>query len=141
MGPLKELSLSLLYKAFLRPLLTYVSHRWFPFLCVTNSIKLEHLHRAASRAISGCLLFSPISPLLSVASLLPLRIALTHFALSSHEKIFHYPNSFPILGLARLGVTPRLCRSFWKSFVVTHPLMFPSSSLRKILFACPPSPH
>ena len=46
-GPSKE-SLSLLYKAFLRPLLPYASRGWFPFLSVTNITKLERLHRAAS---------------------------------------------------------------------------------------------
>ena len=45
----------MLYKAFLRPLVTYASPGWFPFLIVTNVTKLERLHRAASRAISGYL--------------------------------------------------------------------------------------
>ena len=58
-GPSKE-SLSLLYKAFLRPLLTYALPGWFPFLSATNITKLEHLHRAASRAITGCF-SSPLS--------------------------------------------------------------------------------
>ena len=59
-GPSKE-SLSLLYKSFLRSLLTYASPRWFHFLSATNFTKLERLHRAASRAITGCLLSSPAS--------------------------------------------------------------------------------
>ena len=45
--------------------------------------------------------------------------------------------SFPISGLARLGVRPRLCRSSWRAFVSTHPLMLPSTSLREALLACP----
>ena len=53
-GPSKE-SHSVLYKSFLRSLLTYASPRWFPFLSATNFTKLERLHRAASRAITGCL--------------------------------------------------------------------------------------
>ena len=53
-GPSKE-SLSVLYKSFLRSLLTYASPGWFPFLSATNITKLERLHRAASRAITGCL--------------------------------------------------------------------------------------
>ena len=53
-GPSKEL-FSLMYKALLRPLLTYASPGWFPFLSVTNISELERLHRAASRAITGCL--------------------------------------------------------------------------------------
>ena len=67
-GPSKE-SLSLLYKSFLRYLLTYASPGWFPFLSATNFTKLERLHRAASHAITGCLSSSPIpcslSPLIS----------------------------------------------------------------------------
>ena len=53
-------SLSVLYKSFLRPLLTYASPGWFSFFSVTNITKLERLHRASSRAISNCLLSSPI---------------------------------------------------------------------------------
>ena len=69
-GPSKE-SLSLLYKAFLRPLLTYASPGWFPFLSATNSTKLERLHQAASRAITGCLSSSSIPLVLSEAFLSP----------------------------------------------------------------------
>ena len=64
-------SLSLLYKAFLRPLLTDASPGWFPFLSSINSTKLERLHRAASRAITGCLSSSPIPLLLSRPLYLP----------------------------------------------------------------------
>ena len=42
-GPSKE-SLSL-YKASLRPLLTYASPGWFPFLSATNLTKMERHHR------------------------------------------------------------------------------------------------
>ena len=83
-GPSKE-SLSVLYKSFLRPLLTFISLKWFPFLSATNITKLERLHRAASRAIAGCLSSSPVPLLLSEASLPPLRVTLTHFTLSSYE--------------------------------------------------------
>ena len=93
-GPSKE-SLSLLYKAFLRPLLTYALPGWFPFLNVTNITKLECLHRLASRTITSCLSSSPIS-LLSETSLLPLRVTLTHFALSSYERALRLPTSFTI---------------------------------------------
>ena len=139
MGPSKE-SLSLLYKAFLRPLLTYASPGWFPFLSVTNITKLKCLHRAASCAITGCLLSSPIPLLFSETSLPPLRITLTHFTLSSYEQALHLPTSFPISGLVRLGVKPRLCRSSWKAFASTHPLIPPSISPREALLACPPFP-
>ena len=42
-GPSKE-SLSVLYKSFLRPLLTYASPGWFPYLSATNFSKWERLH-------------------------------------------------------------------------------------------------
>ena len=104
-GSSKE-SLSLLYKSFLRSLLTYASPGWFPFLSATNLTKLERLHRAASRAITGCLSSSPIPLLLSEASLPPLRVTLTHFTLLSYERALRLPTSFLISYLARLGVKP-----------------------------------
>ena len=97
-SPYKE-SLSVLCKAFLRPLLTYASPGWLPFLSATNFTKLERLHRAASRAITGCLSASPIPLFLSEASLPPLRVTLTHFTLSSYERALRLPTSFPISGL------------------------------------------
>ena len=100
-GPSKE-SLSVLYKSFRRPLLTYASPGWFPFLSATNSTKLERLHRAASRAITGCLSSSPIPLLLTEASLPPLRVTLTHFTFLSYEWALRLPTSFPISGLSRL---------------------------------------
>ena len=137
MGPSKE-SLSVLYKFFFRSLLTYASPGWFPFLSVTNITKVERLHRAASRDITGCLSSSNIPLLLSEASLPPLRVTLTHFTLSSHERALCLPTSFPISGLASFGVKPRLCRSSWRAFASTHPLMLPSTSLSEDLLACPP---
>ena len=138
-GPSKE-SLSVLYKSFLRSLLTYASLGWFPLLSATNFTKLERLHRAASRAITGCLSSSPIPLLLTEASLPPLRVTLTHFTLFSHERALRLPTSFPISGLARLGVKPRLCRSSWRAFASTHPLMLPSTCSREALLAWPPCP-
>ena len=138
-GPSKE-SLSVLYKSFLRSLLTYASPGWFPFLSATNITKLERLHRAASRAITGCLSSSPIPLLLTEASLPPLRVTLTHFTLFSHERALRLPTSFPISGLARLGVKPRLCRSSWRALASTHPLMLPSTCSREAFLACPPCP-
>ena len=44
---------------------------------------------------------------------------------------------FPISGLARLGVKPRLCRSSWRAFASTHPLMLPSTCSREALLAFP----
>ena len=135
MGSSKE-SLSVLYKSFLRSLLTYASPGWYPFLSATNITKLERLHRAASRAITCCLSSSPIPLLLTEASLPPLRVTLTHFTLLSHERALRFPTSFPISGLARLGVKPRLCRSSWRAFASTHPLMLPSTCSREALVAC-----
>ena len=129
--PSKE-SLSLLYKSFLRPLLTYATPGWFPFSSATNFTKLERLHRAASRAITGCLSSSPIPLLLSEVSLPPLRVTLTHFTLLSYEWALCLPTSFPISGLARLEVKPRLCRSSWRAFASTHPLMLLSTSLERL---------
>ena len=68
-GPSKE-SFSVLYKSFLRSLLTYASPGWFPFLSATSFTKLERLLRAASRAITGCLSSSPIPLLLTSLPLL-----------------------------------------------------------------------
>ena len=135
MGPL-----FVLYKSFLRLLLTYASFRRFPFLSITDTTKLERLHRAASRAIFGFLSSSPILLLLFEASLPPLRVTLTHFTLLSYERALRLPTSFPISGLARLGVKPRLCRSSWRAFASTHPLMLPSTCSREALVACPTCP-
>ena len=136
-GPSKE-SLSVLYKSFLRSLLIYASPGWFPFLNATNLTKLERLHRAANRAITGCLSSSPIPLLLTEAFLSPLRVTLTHFTLLFYDRALRLPTSFLISGLARLGVKPRLCRSFWRAFASTHPLMLPSTSSREALLACLP---
>ena len=136
-GPSKE-SLSHLNKAFFRPLLLYVSPGWFPFLSAINFTKLKRLHRAASCAITGCLLSSSIPLLLSEASLPPLRVTLTHFTFLSCERALRLPTSFPISGLARLGVRPRFCRSSWRAFASTHPLMLPCTCSREALLACPP---
>ena len=138
---LSKESLSVLYKSFLRPLLTYASLRWFPFLCATNFTKLERLHRAASRVITGCLSSSPIPLLLTEASLPSLRVTVTRFTLSSYERALRLPTSFPISGLARPGVKPRLCRLSWRAFASTHPLMLPSTCSREALVACPLFPH
>ena len=105
-------------------------------LSVFNITKLERLHRVASRAITGFLSSSPIPPLLTESSLLPLRITLTYFTLFSYEQALRLPASFPISGLARFGVKPRL----WRAFASTHPLMLPSTCSREALVACLPFP-
>ena len=68
----------------------------------------------------------------------PLRVTLTHFTLFSYERALRLPTSFPISGLARLGVKPRLCRSSWRALASTHPLMLPSTCSREALLLCPP---
>ena len=113
-------SIFLLYKAFLWPLVTYASPGWFPFFSVTNTTKMERLHRAASRAITGCLSSSPIPLLFSEASLPSLRVTLIHFTLSSYKRALRLPTSFSISGLARLGVKPRL-QIVLESFCVHSP--------------------
>ena len=77
---------------------------------------------------------------LSEASLPPLQVTLTHFTLLSYEGALRLPTSFPISGLARLGVKPRLCRSSWRAFASTHPLMLPFTCYREALYACSPFP-
>ena len=67
-GPTKD-SLSFLYKAFLWPLLTYASPRWFPFSSNSNITELERLHQAPSPTNYGCLSSSPIPLLLFEGSL------------------------------------------------------------------------
>ena len=62
----------------------------------------------------------------------PLRVTRTHFTLFSYERALRFPTSFPISGLARFGVKPRLCRSSWRAFASTHPLMLPSTSSRVV---------
>ena len=86
----------------------------------------------------GCLSSFPIPLLLSEASLPPLRITLTHFTFLSYKLALRLPISFTISGLASLEVKPRLCRSSWRAFASTHPLMLPSTCSREALLACPP---
>ena len=122
-GPTKE-SLSLLYKAFVRPVLTYASPGWFPFLCDTTTNHLEVLHRAACRVITGCLSSNPSTLLLLEAQLLPLKLTLEHQALSSFERALRLPQDFSSLNaLATRNV----------------PLSINKETLLKIM--CPPFPH
>ena len=138
-GSSKE-SLFLLYRAFLRPLLTYALPGWFPFLSATNFTKLERLHRAASRAITGCLSSSPIPLLLTEASLPPLRITLTHFTLLSYERALRLPASFPISGLARHGSETKTLQIVLESFCVHSPAHASFYLFWDDLLACPPFP-
>ena len=112
-----------------------------PFKSAANITKLERFYQATSRGIySGCLLSSHISLILSEAFLPPLRVTLSHFALLSFVRVLCLPTSFPISGLARLGVKIKLCKSFWRAFAFTHPLVLPFTFLREALLACHPFP-
>ena len=91
----------------------------------------------SSSAITGCLSSSPTPLLLTEASLPPLRVTLTHFTLFSYERALRLPTSFPISGLARLGVKSRLCRSSWRALASTHPLMLLLVLGRLFLLALP----
>ena len=73
-------------------------------------------------------------PLLPEALLSVLRVTLT-----SIEWALHLSTFFPILGLVRLGVKLRLSGSSWTPFGSIYPLMLSPTSLREVLFACPPS--
>ena len=138
-GPTKE-SLSLLYKAFVRPVLTYASPGWFPFLCNTATNHLEVLHRAACRVITGCLSSTPSSLLLLEAQLPPLKLTLEHQTLYSFERALRLPPDFSSLyALAIKNVPCRLKKKpSWRSSCssATLPLLFP----RESLITCPPFP-
>ena len=70
----------------------------------------------------------------------PLRVTLTHFTLLSYERALRLPSSLPISGLSKLGVKTRLCRSSWRAFASTYPLILPTTSPREalpcLLFFC-----
>ena len=134
------LDLSLLYKSFLQPPLTYASPGWFPFLSITNITKLERLQRAANCAITGCLSSSPIPLLLSEASSSPLQVTLTHSLCHFMRELFVSQLLFSFQVWPDLGVKPRLCRSSWRTLASIHPLMLPSISPREVILACSPSP-
>ena len=112
----------------------------FLFLALPTLPNWNGLHRAATRATISYLSSSPIPHLLSEASLPPLRVTLTRFTLLSYEQALRLPISFSISGFARPEVKPRLCRSSWRAFASTHPLMLPSTSPKEALLACPPFP-
>ena len=107
-GPTKEL-LSLLYKAFVRSVLTYACPGWFPFLCNTATNHLEVLHRTACRVNTGCLFSTPSSLLLLEGQLPPLKLTLEHQTLYSFERALHLPPDFSSLyALAIRNVPCRL---------------------------------
>ena len=138
-GPTKE-SLSLLYKAFVRPVLTYAFPGWFPFLCNTATNHLEVLHRAACRVIIECLSSTPSSLLLLEAQIPPPKLTLEHQALSSFKRALHLPPDFSSLNaLATRNVPCRLKKKpSWRSFCSSATQSIPSP--RESLIMCPPFP-
>ena len=79
-APSKE-SLCPLYKAFIRPVITYASPGWFAFSSPTCITSVERMRRSSCKVITDCLSSTPI-PLLHVEILfLPLRVTLTHQSL------------------------------------------------------------
>ena len=138
-GPSKE-SLCTLYKAFIRPILTYASPGWFPFSSPTHITSVERMHRSSCRVITGCLSSTPI-PLLHIEALLPpLRVTLTHQSLSFFERALRLPPTFPIASLANSNPRIRLKKSSWRSFSRSH-ILTPNLHLtREPLILCPPKP-
>ena len=136
-GPTKQ-SLSLFYKAFVRPVLTYASPGWFPFLCNTATNHLKVLHRAACRVITGCLFSTPSSLLLLEAQLPPLKLTLEHQTLYSFERALRLPPDFSSLyALAIRNVPCRLKKKpSWRSFCSSATQSLPSP--RETLITCPP---
>ena len=125
----------------MRPVLTYASPGWFPFLCNTATNHLEVLHRAACRVITGCLSFTPSSLLLLEAQLPPLKLTLEHQTLYSFKRALHLPPDFSSLySLATRNVPCRLKKKpSWRSFcsLATQPLPSP----RETLITFPPFPQ
>ena len=138
-GPSKE-SLCTLYKAFIRPILTYASPGWFPFSSPTHITSVERMHRSSCRVITGCLSSTPI-PLLHIEALLPpLRVTLTHQSLSFFERALRLPPTFLIASLANSNPRTRLKKSSWRSFSRSHNLTPNLHLTREPLILCPPKP-
>ena len=125
-GPSKK-SLCTLYKAFIRPILTYASPGWFPFSSPTHITSLERMHRSSCRLITGCLSSTPI-PLLHIEAFLPpLRVTLTHQSLSFFKQALQLPSTFPLASLANSNPPIRLKKSSWRFFSRSHNLTLPTS--------------
>ena len=138
-GPSKE-SLCTLYKAFIRPILTYASPGWFPFLYPTHITSVERMHRSSCRVITGCLSSTSIFLLHIEALLSPLRVTLTHQSLSFFERALRLPSTFSIASLANSNPRTRLKKSSWRSFSRSHNLTSNPHLSREPLIFCPPKP-
>ena len=138
-GPSKE-SLCTLYKAFIRPILTYAFPGWFSFSSLIHITSVERMHRSTCRVITGCLSSTPI-PLLHVEALLPpLRVTLTYQSLSFFKQAFRLPSTFPIASLANSNPPTRLKTSSWRSFSRSHNLTPNLHLSREPLILCPSKP-
>ena len=138
-GPSKEF-LCTLYKAFIRPILTYASPGWFPFSSPTHITSVERMHRSSCRVITGCLSSTPI-PLLHIEALLPpLRVTLTHQSLFFFERALRLPPTFPIASLANSNPRTHLKKSSWRSFSRSHNLIPNLHLTREPLILFPPKP-
>ena len=76
-SPSKE-SLCTLYKAFIRPILTYAFPGWFSFSSPTHITSVERMHSSSCRVITGCLSSTPI-PLLHITSYRSTSSSTTHY--------------------------------------------------------------
>ena len=138
-GPSKE-SLCTVYKAFIRPILTYAFPGWFPFSSSTNTTSVQRTHRSSCRVIAGCLSSTPI-PLLHIEALLPpLRVTLTHQFLSFFEQTLRLPSTFPIASLANSNPRTLLKKSSWRSFSRSHNLTPNLHLAREPVILFPPKP-
>ena len=132
-GPTKE-SLALLYKAFIRPVLTYASPGWYPFTSQTHCNTLERMHNSSCRVISGCLSSTRVDLLLLESLLPPLSVSLTHQSLSFYERAVRLPGSFPVSSLAKRSYRTRLKKkSSWRSFCQNHSLIPDPQTIREPL--------
>ena len=121
-GPSKE-SLCTLYKAFVRPILTYASPGWFPFSSPTH-------------ITSGLFIVHPI-PLLHVEALFPpQRVTLTHQSLS-FKRTLRLLSTSPLASLANSNPRTRLKKGSWRSFSKSHNLTPNLHLAREPLILCP----
>ena len=129
-----------LYKAFIRPILTYAFPGCFPFSSPTHITSVERMHRSSCRVIRGCLLSTPI-PLLHIEGLLPpLRVTLTHQSLSFFERALCLPSTFFIASFANSNPRTHLKNSSWRSFSRSHDLTPNLYLACEPLILCPPKP-
>ena len=104
----------------------------FPFSKHVSSLKAKFFRRLKALRCISAYSWGPSNESLSV--LYNLFFGL--FSLTLHPDGF-LSQALPISPNWSLGLKPRLYRSSWRAFASTHPLMFPSTSSREALVACP----